>query len=134
MLLGGDGLLHRQLFLLEHALDHNTEDLLPHIAVPTLIIAGDKDGFTPASCSVHMHESIPNSRLLMIENGNADWQNQDLPDIHTQFVVGDTLLVFFTDGAGANHVKQVEVVSSQDNTYGGTPAALVRVKAPYTQT
>ena len=71
---------------------------------------------------------------LTIENGNADWQNQDLPDIHTQFVVGDTLLVFFTDGAGANHVKQVEVVSSQDNTYGGTPAALVRVKAPYTQT
>ncbi len=56
--------------LLEHALDHNTEDLLPHIAVPTLIIAGDKDGFTPASCSVHMHESIPNSRLLMIENGS----------------------------------------------------------------
>jgi pimeloyl-ACP methyl ester carboxylesterase len=55
--------------LLEHALDHTTEDFLPHIAVPTLIIAGNKDGFTPARCSEQMHEAIPNSGLLMIEGG-----------------------------------------------------------------
>jgi hypothetical protein len=71
---------------------------------------------------------------LTIENGNADWQNQDLPAIDTQFVVGDTLVIFFTGEDGASNVKHMEVVSSVDATYGGVPAATVVVKAPYTQT
>lgn len=70
---------------------------------------------------------------LTIENGNADWQNQDLPAIDTQFVVGDTLLIFFVAEDGSNLVKHMEVVSSADATYGGTPAATVVVKAPYNQ-
>lgn len=71
---------------------------------------------------------------LTIENGNADFQNQDLPAIDTQFVAGDTLLIFFTADDGSSQVKHVEVVSSEDATYGGTPAATVVVKAPFTQT
>lgn len=70
---------------------------------------------------------------LTIENGNADFQNADLPAIDTQFVAGDTLLIFFTAEDGTNQTKHVEVVSSADATYGGTPAATVVVKAPYTQ-
>lgn len=70
---------------------------------------------------------------LTIENGPADFQNQDLPAIDTQFVAGDTLLVFFTAPDGSNQTKNVEVVSSTDATYGGTPAATVVVKAPYNQ-
>jgi pimeloyl-ACP methyl ester carboxylesterase len=34
-----------------------------------LIVAGDRDGFTPARCSEHMHAAIPGSDLLMIEGG-----------------------------------------------------------------
>jgi hypothetical protein len=71
---------------------------------------------------------------LTIENGSADFQNSDLPAIDTQFVVGDTLLMFFTADDGSSQVKHVEVVSSADATYGGTPAATVVVKAPYNQT
>lgn len=70
---------------------------------------------------------------LTIENGPADFQNADLPAIDEQFVVGDTLLIFFTAADGSNQVKNVEVVSSTDATYGGTPAATVVVKAPYNQ-
>lgn len=70
---------------------------------------------------------------LTIENGPADFQNDDLPAIDEQFVVGDTLLIFFTSAAGSSEVKNVEVVSSTDATYGGTPAATVVVKAPYNQ-
>lgn len=71
---------------------------------------------------------------LTIKNGTADFQNPDLPAIHTQFVAGDTLAVFFTAGDGSNQVKNVEVVSSTDITYGGDPTAEVVVKAPFNQT
>lgn len=71
---------------------------------------------------------------LDIENGSADFQNQDLPAIDLQFVAGDTLLVFYTAADGSNQTKHVEVVSSTDATYGGSPKAQVVVKAPFTQT
>lgn len=70
---------------------------------------------------------------LTIENGDADFQNQDLPAIDTQFVPGDTLVIFFVGEDGASLVRHVEVVSSEDATYGGTVKATVVVKAPYTQ-
>lgn len=70
---------------------------------------------------------------ITVENGNADFQNQDLPAINTQFVVGDTLAIFFVADDGTSQVKHVEVVSSADATYGGTPAATVVVKAPFNQ-
>lgn len=72
--------------------------------------------------------------VLTIENGPADFQNTDLPAIDTQFVAGDTLLLFFVADDGSSQVKHVEVVSSEDATYGGaTPKATVIVKAPFTQ-
>ena len=71
---------------------------------------------------------------LTVENGGADFQNTDLPAIDTQFVAGDTLLIFTVAPDGSSQVKNVEVVSSADATYGGTPAATLVVKAPFTQT
>lgn len=61
-----------ELFLdmLNAANEHSAEDLLAHIAVPVLIVAGTRDGFTPASLSVRMHETIAGSELLMIEDGS----------------------------------------------------------------
>ena len=61
-----------QMFLamLAEAQRHDARDLLPRIAVPSLIIAGDRDGFTPASLSELMHREIPDAELLMIEGGS----------------------------------------------------------------
>jgi hypothetical protein len=70
---------------------------------------------------------------VTIENGNADFQNQDLPAIDTQFVAGDTVVVFFTGEDGSSNVRHMEVVTSEDATYGGTPAATVVLRAPYLQ-
>lgn len=70
---------------------------------------------------------------ITVENGNADFQNQDLPAIDTQFVVGDTLVILYTAPDGSNWTRHMEVVSSTDATYGGTPAATVVVQAPYNQ-
>lgn len=61
-----------QLFfrVLESAARHSAADLLDQIAAPTLIIAGDRDGFTPAHLSETMAARIPGSELLMVEGGS----------------------------------------------------------------
>lgn len=56
--------------MLAEAGRHSALDLLPEIAVPALIIAGERDGFTPADLSLEMHEQIPGAELLMVEQGS----------------------------------------------------------------
>jgi pimeloyl-ACP methyl ester carboxylesterase len=61
-----------QLFvrMLRAAGEHSAEDLLPQIRVPTLVVAGTKDTFTPPEVSVAMAESIPGARLELIAGGS----------------------------------------------------------------
>jgi pimeloyl-ACP methyl ester carboxylesterase len=54
--------------MLSHAQQHDARELLPSIAVPTMIIAGARDGFTPARLSQAMHEQIAKSELLLLED------------------------------------------------------------------
>jgi len=49
---------------------HSARDLLPRIAVPTLIIAGTKDNFTPLRVSREMAELIPHAQLVEIKGGS----------------------------------------------------------------
>lgn len=42
---------------------------LPEIDIPTLIVAGERDGFTPFWLSAVMHARIPDSELLAIPTG-----------------------------------------------------------------
>ncbi|AKV00891.1 Alpha/beta hydrolase fold-1 precursor [Labilithrix luteola] len=55
--------------MLRAAGEHSAEKYLPQIDVPVLIVAGEKDTFTPASLSEHMAELIPNAELLMVPGG-----------------------------------------------------------------
>lgn len=55
--------------MLERAGDHSAEDLLPRISVPVLVIAGDRDSFTPSALSRRMCELLPKGELLMIPGG-----------------------------------------------------------------
>lgn len=55
--------------MLRSAGDHTAEGYMSKINVPTLIIAGERDTFTPASLSSYMAETIPNSELVTIERG-----------------------------------------------------------------
>lgn len=61
-----------QLFvrMLRAAGEHSAEDLLPQIRVPTLVVAGSKDTFTPSEVSVAMAESIPGARLWLNSGGS----------------------------------------------------------------
>jgi pimeloyl-ACP methyl ester carboxylesterase len=55
--------------MLRAAGDHTAEGYLSSITVPTLIIAGERDSFTPASLSEAMAERIPGAELLMVKRG-----------------------------------------------------------------
>lgn len=68
------GLAHVEptLFLdmLAEAGRHTARDFLPHIQVPTLVIAGKRDGFTPPELSAAMAEEIPHAELVQVEDGS----------------------------------------------------------------
>lgn len=52
------------------AQQHDAGDLLPQIAAPTLIVAGDRDVFAPSEqVGVRMHRAIPRSELLRLPAG-----------------------------------------------------------------
>ncbi len=45
-----------------------TPPLLPLINVPTLVVVGSDDEFTPVSDAEFMHHRIPNSKMVVIED------------------------------------------------------------------
>jgi len=50
--------------------DHSAEDLLPTLPIPALIIAGERDTFTPAFLAESMQKAIPGAELLMVPRGS----------------------------------------------------------------
>lgn len=55
--------------MLTSAADHDTSDHLAEVHVPTLVVAGEKDSFTPMRLSLAMHEAIPGSTLVVVPEG-----------------------------------------------------------------
>lgn len=55
--------------MLRAAGEHTAEDLLPTIDVPVLVVAGERDSFTPPHLAEWMVEQMPNAELLMIAGG-----------------------------------------------------------------
>ena len=55
--------------MLRSAGDHSAEEYLAQINVPVLIVAGEKDTFTPGSLSQFMAEQIPDAELLVVPAG-----------------------------------------------------------------
>jgi len=49
---------------------HSADDLLPEVRVPTLVVAGGRDGFTPPDRSRAIAAAIPNAELLEIPNAS----------------------------------------------------------------
>jgi len=49
---------------------HSAEDVLPKISVPTLVIIGENDIFTPKYVQLKMAEKIKNSEVLMLPKGS----------------------------------------------------------------
>lgn len=49
--------------------NHSAADLLPNIKEPTLIVGAGRDSFTPVWQSLEMHDKIPQSELLLLDDG-----------------------------------------------------------------
>ncbi|HTQ03187.1 MAG TPA: alpha/beta hydrolase [Polyangiaceae bacterium] len=56
--------------MLRAAGEHSAEDLLPRVAVPVLVVAGELDSFTPPQVSRAMAEAIPGAELALCEGGS----------------------------------------------------------------
>lgn len=56
--------------MLRGAGDHSAESYLGDVRVPVLVVAGERDTFTPASLSNHMVEAMPWAELLMVAGGS----------------------------------------------------------------
>ena len=55
--------------MLRAAGEHSAADLLPQIDVPVLVIAGERDTFTPSFLAQTMAEALPKGELLMVPRG-----------------------------------------------------------------
>jgi len=49
---------------------HSAREILDTVEVPTLIVSGERDGFTPARLSDEMHRLIRDSELFVVEGGS----------------------------------------------------------------
>lgn len=49
---------------------HSAASVLDEVQVPTLVVAGDADNFTPLSLCRRMHERIRDSELAIIPGGS----------------------------------------------------------------
>lgn len=54
----------------EHMASHTAEPWLPTIQAPTLVIAGERDLFTPLHLSEFAADRLPNARLLVLREGS----------------------------------------------------------------
>ena len=52
--------------MLQAAGEHTAEDVLPAVRVPALVIAGDRDSFTPPRLAEKMAAALPNGELCMM--------------------------------------------------------------------
>jgi pimeloyl-ACP methyl ester carboxylesterase len=55
--------------MLREAGEHSAEDLLPRVRVPTLVVAGERDSFTPAEVSEVMAKLIPRGEFSLMRGG-----------------------------------------------------------------
>jgi pimeloyl-ACP methyl ester carboxylesterase len=55
--------------MLKSAGDHSAADFLPQVSVPALVIAGDRDSFTPPRYAEEMAAALPQGELMMASGG-----------------------------------------------------------------
>jgi len=90
---------------------HSAEEVLGGIKVPTLIIAGEKDLFTPVWVAEKMWRDIPGAELLVIPRGS-----------HTALVENPSLMNLRVEVFLRDHFQQEGFVSKKGRSRTRTPA------------
>jgi pimeloyl-ACP methyl ester carboxylesterase len=55
--------------MLHSAGEHTSVDLLPQLDLPALVIAGDRDTFTPPRLAEEMAAALPHGELMLVNGG-----------------------------------------------------------------
>jgi pimeloyl-ACP methyl ester carboxylesterase len=55
--------------MLERAGEHSAEDLLGEVDVPALVVAGEKDSFTPPDYARALADGLPKGELVVLPGG-----------------------------------------------------------------
>jgi pimeloyl-ACP methyl ester carboxylesterase len=58
------------LAMLRHAGDHTAEDLLARVTAPTLVVAAERDTFTPPALAEHMAHAIEGAELFVLRGAS----------------------------------------------------------------
>jgi pimeloyl-ACP methyl ester carboxylesterase len=74
--------------MLRAAGEHSAEDFLPNVNVPTLVVAGERDSFTPPFLAEGMARTIPGAALLMLDRGTH------VASLEHHEIVDDTIIDF----------------------------------------
>lgn len=82
--------------LLKSAQDNSSEDMLRSIRVPTLILAGEHDQFTPVWLSKKMHRLIPESELFVMHKATHAGlvEQPDLINLRLEKFINDRVKPF----------------------------------------
>jgi pimeloyl-ACP methyl ester carboxylesterase len=86
--------VHLYLEALVHMGQHDASDVLPHIACPTLVLAGTMDRLTPARAARAMAAAIPGAELQLLPGG-SHYAALELPALVNERIAR------FLDGEGA---------------------------------
>ena len=80
--------------MLRGAGEHDAEEFLPHIKCPVLIVAGERDSFTPAYLSEQMAKKIPGAELLFVPGGThvTPLEQRDLVHLRIDKFLRDRVL------------------------------------------
>ncbi len=80
--------------MLRAAGQHNAGDLLSHVDVPALVVAGERDSFTPAFLATAMAEALPKGELLLLPRGThvAPIEQPELVDARIEAFLRDRVL------------------------------------------
>jgi pimeloyl-ACP methyl ester carboxylesterase len=78
---------------LDSMANHTAWDHLPHVDVPTLIVAGERDNFTPSRLSRKMAERIPGAELMLVPLGThtTPLEYKDLVELRVERFLRDRL-------------------------------------------
>ncbi|MBD3197161.1 MAG: alpha/beta fold hydrolase [Candidatus Lokiarchaeota archaeon] len=70
-----------------HALGtYDVYDDLPNISTDTLILTAEKDRQTPRTMNEKIHEQIPNSKLIVIENAGHESPREKAPEVNQHII------------------------------------------------
>ena len=80
--------------MLRAAGEHTAGDILPLVDVPVLVVAGERDSFTPSFLATAMAETLPKGELLLVPGGThvAPIEQPELVDERIKTFLRDRVL------------------------------------------